>query len=286
MISTQTKAAARRADRSNAWSDSLSRSAQLPAEEQVALIRKAQAGDKAARDKVITTNLRLVCKQVHCFVTERDDEYESLVSEGTMGMMHALDKFDTERGVNFSTYAVSWIRCYIQDYRARNSSSVTIPKDRVKTTAKVMATANRLADEGVARVSNEMIAEACGERVATVTDIMRYTPKTVRFASYNEDSGASYAGIDEGSLADDRDESHAIEQEDFQSKLHAAIKQLPVRQQAILRARFGLDTDEEMSLEEVGKTMNLTRERVRQLQNEALAALRSVMRVDEMQLAI
>ena len=242
-----------------------------PAQE-VELAARIQSGDAAARDWMIRANLRLVVKIAH--------DYEGMglplldmINEGNVGLMRAVQRFDPAKGAKLSTYAAWWIKQAIKRGIANQGRTIRVPVHLVDRIAKIRRTSMRLQEELGREPSDAEIAEALGMTRKRVTQLLEASQRTASLdAPVGED--------DDTSLGERvRDESmttadQSIQQDQSHAMIREFVDRLDAREQVILRYRFGLDGGNEKTLEEVGQHFGVTRERIRQIQNGAMAKLR------------
>ena len=239
--------------------------------EETALAERVLAGDADARDHMIRANLRLVVK------IARDYEGMGLplmdmINEGNMGLMRAVQRFDPTKGAKLSTYASWWIKQSIRRAIANQGRTIRVPAHLVDRIAEIRRVALRLQEELGRCPEDAEVAAEIGVRVRRVTDLLQASQRMVSLD----------APVEEGETAiGDRvaDEQAVTAFEDVcRGQSVAAIREflgvLNPRELSILRLRFGLDGGREHTLEEIGKDFGITRERIRQLQNAALAKLR------------
>ena len=246
----------------------------LTSEEEIDLAARIKKGDKKAREQMIKANLRLVVKIAR--------DYEGiglplldLISEGNIGLMKAVERFDPTKGGKLSTYGSWWIKQSIKRALANQSKTIRLPVHLVDKISRMRRTSMKLQEILGREPSDEEIAEEMGIAVSRVT-LMRSA--SIRPASLDapigDDDSNNYSEI----VQDENAESPYAQLEDktVVSMLHEMVKTLEPRESTILSARFGLDGGSEKTLEEVGEEFGVTRERVRQVQNIALKKLRKM----------
>lgn len=251
-----------------------------PAEE-VELAKRIQKGDKAARDHMIQANLRLVVKIANDY-SNFGLPLLDLISEGNIGLVKAVERFDPNKGGKLSTYAAWWIKQSIKRALANQSKTIRLPVHLVDKIAKIRRVATALAEELQREPTDDELAMEMGMSVNKIAHLKSVSVRPTSLdAPVGEDENTSF-----GELVGD--ESATTPYEDLYSKTLSAdvneiIDGLDERESAIIRMRFGLNGDRPLTLEEVGKEFDITRERVRQLQNIALKKLRNNMHVKEEQ---
>lgn len=243
--------------------------------EEVQLAAAIKQGDEAARERMVRANLRLVAK------IARDYEHlglplVDLLSEGAIGLMKAVEKFDPAKGGKMSTYSSWWIKQQIRRAIANQGRTIRLP---VHVEAKIY----RL---GLAELKMREVLgrEATDEELADELSMDSRRLARLRAASVRQSSLDAPAGEDGDStiadlVADERatTPSELFERETDRTLAAQLLERLPQREAEILRSRFGLNDGQEQTLEEIGSKMRVTRERIRQLQNEALKKLRALM---------
>lgn len=244
-----------------------------PAEE-IALAARIKKGDKKAREHMIKANLRLVVKIAR--------DYEGiglplldLISEGNIGLMKAVERFDPAKGGKLSTYGSWWIKQSIKRALANQSKTIRLPVHLVDKISKMRRTALKLQEEFGREPTDEELAEelqTTASRVAAMR--MASIRPTSLDAPIGDDDSNSYSEIVQDENAEDPYEQ--LEDKTVTGMLEDMVTKLDPREATILRFRFGLDGGTEKTLEEVGEKFNVTRERVRQIQNIALRKMRKM----------
>ncbi len=247
----------------------------LTPEEEVKLAKRIRRGDKAARDQMISANLRLVVKIAHDY-SNFGLPLLDLISEGNIGLVKAVERFDPDKGGKLSTYAAWWIKQSIKRALANQSKTIRLPVHLVDKISRMRRVTAELADELEREPSDEEIGYAMGMPVNKVAHL--------KSVSVRPSSLDAPVGEDESSCFGDLvgDESQATPFEDLHEKslsedVRNIIDGLDEREAEIIRLRFGLDGNRPLTLEEVGEKFGVTRERVRQIQNIALHKMRRVM---------
>ena len=248
----------------------------LTAQEEGVLTRRVKNGDFSARQVMIERNLRLVVNIAKHYLN-RGIPLLDLVEEGNLGLMHALDKFDPERGFRFSTYATWWIRQNIERAIMNQSRTIRLPVHVVKELNQVLRAQRNLEALGNGEYTLEEVANRLGKTVEEVRALLALGEHTASLDAPLEVDPTLSIGE---SLADDHvnPPDSGIQNAEVESLVRNWIAKLNDKQRIVIRHRYGLDECEVMTLEDLATRLGLTRERVRQIQLEALGELRRAIR--------
>jgi RNA polymerase primary sigma factor len=253
----------------------------LTPEEEVALAARIKQGDKAARDHMISANLRLVVKIAHDY-NNFGLPLLDLISEGNIGLIKAVERFDPSKGGKLSTYAAWWIKQSIKRALANQSKTIRLPVHLVDRIAQIRRVTAQLAEELDREPTDEEIAYATDIPVNKIAHLKSVSVRPSSLdAPVGEDGDTSF-----GELVGDENQATPLEnlqEKSISDDIHSILNHLEPREAAIIRLRFGLDGEPPLTLEEVGEKFKVTRERIRQIQNLAIHKMRRILTDNERQ---
>jgi RNA polymerase primary sigma factor len=245
----------------------------LTREEEVKLARRIKRGDQAARQHMIKANLRLVVKIAHDY-SSYGLPLLDLISEGNIGLMKAVERFDPKKGGKLSTYAAWWIKQSIKRALANQSKTIRLPVHLVDKIARMRRVAMQLAEEFGREPTDEELGEELNIAPAKIAQLRT---AAIRPASLDATVGQDEDGASLGDLIGDEmasTPSELFSDKNLRKSVMDLLHVLDERELKIITMRFGLDGKKEMTLEEVGRKFKVTRERIRQLQNIALRKIK------------
>ncbi len=250
----------------------------LSATEELKIARQIKKGNKAARIKMIESNLRLVVKIARHYC-HRGLAFLDLIEEGNLGLMTAVEKFDPERGFRFSTYATWWIRQTIERAIMNQSRTVRLPIHVIKELNIYLRAAKQLSSKLDHKPTPEEIAELIDKPVEEIRASLLLAPDSISIDTpIMQDGQKTLVDV----IADDHnlDPLALVQRDDLEVHMAQWLQALNEREREVIARRFGLQGYDRGTLEEVGEAIGLTRERVRQLQLEGLRKLRNIVEAE------
>ncbi|CAG4882962.1 RNA polymerase, sigma S (sigma 38) factor [Georgfuchsia toluolica] len=249
----------------------------LTAGQEQTLARATIAGDFSARQHMIESNLRLVVSIARHY-QNRGIPLDDLIEEGNLGLIHALEKFDPERGFRFSTYATWWIRQNIERAIMNQSRTIRLPVHVMKELNVILRVLRRMEAENGDESNNllgtvERVAQLLDRPIEEVRQVLNVSERTLSLdAPLDIDPDLSMT--DAIAADDDAGPETLLAQHEIETHMHEWVDELSERQRIVLERRYGLNNNDVATLEVIAGDMGVTRERVRQIQMEALQSLR------------
>lgn len=249
----------------------INETALLTADEEKQLSRQISAGDAAARDRMVRANLRLVVNIARGY-SGKGLPLQDLIEEGNLGLLRAVEGFDPDMNTRFSTYASYWIKQSIKRALVNTAKTIRVPAYMVELLSKWRRASAKLAEE----LKRTPTAEDVAAELGIPNKKLRIVKKAIALYNASPQSEQDESGMTLGDIVPD-DRTLAPEDElinsDNLKHVFRLLDKMDPRESTILRMRFGLDDSEPRTLKEIGESMGLTRERVRQIESEALRKL-------------
>lgn len=243
----------------------------LTADEELTLCLAAQAGDGCARDRMIVSNLRLVLRIARQY-QRSSMAFEDLIEEGNLGLIRAVEKFDAKLGYRFSTYAVCWIRQHIERGIMNQARVVRLPVHMAKRLNQCLRAKREWRQRYGRDARAADVAKAIGRSTDEVRELLPWQDSPTSLSAIDDDSNTLQL-----TRGEDESPEHQSLQNNLMDALQGFVSRLSGREQEIIKRRFGLANHHEATLECIAQDIGVTRERVRQIQLDALAKMRQWM---------
>jgi RNA polymerase primary sigma factor len=250
----------------------LTRQRLLTAEEEIRLARRIEQGDSLARAQLVEANMRLViniARGYHCSMIP----FEDLVQEGAIGLMTACERYDPNKGYRFSTYATHWIRQAISRAIDNKSRAIRVPAHVSETLRKIERARTEMVRETGVEPTVEQLAARVGVSQRKVSSYMQagLDPVSLDMLVGEEENTTLASLLNDKTAADPEDE---VIRREVEAEIHEVLNQLTERERMVMRRRLGFDGDDMHVLQDIGAEMNLSRERVRQIEAQAIKKIR------------
>lgn len=249
----------------------INETALLTAQEEKDLSRRISAGDAAARDRMVRANLRLVVNIARGY-TSKGLPLQDLIEEGNLGLLRAVEGFDPDMNTRFSTYASYWIKQSIKRALVNSAKTIRIPAYMVELLSKWRRASAKLTEE----LNRQPTAEDIARELEIPKKKLKIVKKAIALYNATPQSEQDESGMTLGDIVPDertRGPEDELINTDNMTHVFRLLDEMDLREATILRMRFGLDDSEPRTLKEIGESLGLTRERVRQIECEALRKL-------------
>lgn len=243
----------------------------LSENEERELAIRVQNGDEKAREQLVNANLR--------FVVKIAKEYQGLglplselISEGNVGLLCAVDKYNASKGIRFVSYAIWWIRQSILKSLGEKGRAIRLPQNRVMDYSRIKNEARQFEDEFGRMPSDDELSERVNIDKSIISDIRYATIATMSLDAplQTDTSDSSRAFLKDTLASEDKEASTVMEESDEREQIISMVNRLPEKEREVLKMRYGLDGYPEMSLADIGEALSLTKERIRQIEKSAL----------------
>ena len=254
----------------------------LSREEEIELAKKAQSGDKLAKDKIVRANLRFVVNVAKKY-QNRGLDLVDLISEGNIGLLTAIERFDVSKGFHFISYAVWWIRQSILKAVCEKSRAIRLPLNRSNELVRIEHASKSISGNKTEEQSIKEIAEMLGMESSHVREMIAISREMISLdatVANSKNDSVAYGDLLEENRYDSPDDK--VIKESMHNDINSVLSTLKPNEAKVLKLRYGLGGAKPMSLKEVGDVCNLTKERIRQIEKNAIVRMQHPTRMNRL----